>query len=144
MAQQLEVGHDRTAGISKQSLKHAGELLKRGEAKNITPEEIAAINAENETFWGNVVVSRIEHEVEVTEGGLVKNAGKVYRTQDAIVVMAGPGEYLPNGVFVQCQFQPGDRVVITKHGGTNMELDGFDLLMLNMRQVYLGKRKKAV
>jgi chaperonin GroES len=143
MAQQLEVGHDRTAGISKQSLKHAEELLKRDEAKNITPAEIAKLNDDNEVYWGNVIVSRVEHEVELTDGGIVKNAGKVYRTQDAIVVLAGPGEYLPNGTFVACDFKPGDKVVITKHGGTNMELDGFDLLMLNMRQVYAGRKKKA-
>lgn len=116
-------------------------MLRQTEAgfKRLTAEEIAYFNEEYEANWAQIIVQPLEAEIEKTAGGIIKTA-KPKREQRALVVLVGPGEY-QNGTLIKPTQKPGQIVTVTKHGGTNFELEGRDLLIVHMLQVYVTKRK---
>jgi len=77
----------------------------------------------------NVLVQSIKME-EVSAGGLVMVHGSHEKSNKAMVIATGEGRILENGVLVPISLQPGEEVLIPKHAGTPMTLDGEDYLML--------------
>ena len=82
-----------------------------------------------------IVVRPLEPE-ERTASGLVIPDTARDKPQQGEVLAVGPGrraeatgEYIPVGVKV------GDRVVYSKYGGTEITVDGEDLLILSSRDV---------
>ena len=125
--------------VENRFLEDAAELVARELEQGISAEAIAAINARYECFGGNVVVHRIREKEETTEAGVIKRTS---RSQEAIVVLVGPGEYLADGNFVPTSLLPGDRVLVTRNGGTDIELGDAKLLLLHIKQVYLGEKRR--
>jgi chaperonin GroES len=82
-----------------------------------------------------IVVKASEAE-ETTASGLVIPDTAKEKPQQGEVIAVGPGrrseqtgELIPVGVSV------GDKVVYSKYGGTEITVDGADLLILNARDV---------
>lgn len=80
------------------------------------------------------VVISVNAAEEVTGFGLVIPANAQERPQTGIVLEVGPGrtEY---GMLIPPDMAPGDTVVFSKFGGTELTIDGISVLILSARDV---------
>ena len=76
-----------------------------------------------------VVVRRIEAE-EKTKGGIIIPDTAKEKPQEGEIVAAGPGARDENGKIIPLDVQPGDRVLFGKWSGTEVKIDGQDLLIM--------------
>jgi chaperonin GroES len=76
-----------------------------------------------------VVVKRIESE-EKTKGGIIIPDTAKEKPQEGEVVAVGPGARDESGKLVPLDLKAGDRVLFGKWSGTEVKLDGVDLLIM--------------
>lgn len=76
-----------------------------------------------------VVVRRIEAE-EKTSGGIIIPDSAKEKPQQGEVVAVGPGARDEAGKLVELSLKPGDRVLFGKWSGTEIKIDGEDLLIM--------------
>ncbi|NML08017.1 co-chaperone GroES [Sphingomonas sp. G-3-2-10] len=76
-----------------------------------------------------VVVRRIEAE-EKTSGGIIIPDTAKEKPQEGEVVAAGPGVRDDKGNLVALSVAAGDRVLFGKWSGTEVKIDGEDLLIM--------------
>lgn len=76
-----------------------------------------------------VVVRRIEAE-EKTSGGIIIPDTAKEKPQEGEVVAVGPGTRDDAGKLVELSVQAGDRVLFGKWSGTEVKIDGEDLLIM--------------
>ena len=76
-----------------------------------------------------VVVKRIEGE-EKTKGGIIIPDSAKEKPQEGEVVAVGPGARDDSGKLVPLDLKAGDRVLFGKWSGTEVKLDGADLLIM--------------
>jgi chaperonin GroES len=76
-----------------------------------------------------VVVRRIEAE-EKTKGGIIIPDTAKEKPQEGEVVAVGPGARDENGKLVPLDVKAGDRVLFGKWSGTEVRVDGEDLLIM--------------
>jgi len=81
-----------------------------------------------------VVVRRIEAE-EMTSGGIIIPATAKEKPQEGEVVTGGPGARDEAGKRVELSVQPGDRVLFGKWSGTEVKIDGEDLLIMKENDI---------
>jgi chaperonin GroES len=84
---------------------------------------------------------------ETTISGLVIPDTAKEKPQQGEVLAVGPGRRAENsGELVPIDLSEGDTVVYSKYGGTEITVDGEDLLILSSRDVLAkvggGKKKK--
>lgn len=77
----------------------------------------------------NVVVKRIEAEEEMAGGIIIPDTAKE-KPQEGQVLAVGPGKLLDNGSRRPLAVQAGNRVLFGKYAGTEVTIDGDDLLIL--------------
>lgn len=77
-----------------------------------------------------VLVKRLEAE-EVSAGGIVLPDTAKEKPQEAEVVSLGTGGKDEDGKPVEFAVKVGDTVLISKYGGTDVKVDGEDLLILS-------------
>jgi chaperonin GroES len=75
-----------------------------------------------------VVVQSIEAE-QVTASGIVLPDTASEKPQRGKVLAVGPGRY-EDGKRISPQVAEGDEVIYSKYGGTEVKVDGEDLLIL--------------
>ena len=87
-----------------------------------------------------VVVKRIESE-EKTKGGIIIPDTAKEKPQEGQVVAVGPGARDESGKLVALDVKAGDRVLFGKWSGTEVKLDGQDLLIMKESDIMgvLGK-----
>ena len=83
-----------------------------------------------EPLGGNVVVKRTEPD-EVTAGGIVLPDAAREKPQEGRVLSVGNGKLLENGSRSEPQVSEGDRVLFSSYAGTEIEIDGGQLLIMN-------------
>ena len=93
-----------------------------------------------------IVVRPAEAE-ETTISGLVIPDTAKEKPQQGEVLAVGPGRRAENsGDLIPIDLSEGDTVVYSKYGGTEITVDGEDLLILSSRDVLAkvggGKKKK--
>jgi chaperonin GroES len=93
-----------------------------------------------------IVVRPAEAE-ETTISGLVIPDTAKEKPQQGEVLAVGPGRRADNsGELIPIDLSEGDTVVYSKYGGTEITVDGEDLLILSSRDVLAkvggGKKKK--
>ncbi len=93
-----------------------------------------------------IVVRPAEAE-ETTISGLVIPDTAKEKPQQGEVLAVGPGRRAEtSGELIAVDLEPGDTVVYSKYGGTEIVIDGEDLLILSSRDVLAkvlgGKKKK--
>ena len=89
-----------------------------------------------------IVVRPAEAE-ETTISGLVIPDTAKEKPQQGEVLAVGPGRRAENsGELIPLDLAAGDTVVYSKYGGTEITVDGEDLLILSSRDV-LAKQKSA-
>ena len=81
-----------------------------------------------------VVVKRIEEEPK-TKGGIVLPDTAKEKPQKGKVIAVGTGRVLENGQRVPREVKEGDIVVFAKYGGTEIEIDGEEYVILSERDL---------
>ena len=76
-----------------------------------------------------VVVKRIDAEEKSAGGIIIPDTVKEKPSQGEIVAV-GPGGRDENGKLVQLEVKAGDRVLFGKWSGTEVKLDGEELLIM--------------
>jgi len=76
-----------------------------------------------------VVVKRIDAE-EKTKGGIIIPDTAKEKPQEGEVVAVGPGGRDENGKLIAMDLKAGDRVLFGKWSGTEVKLDGDELLIM--------------
>ena len=77
-----------------------------------------------------LLVEPIE-EKETKKGGIVIPDTAKEKPQEGIIRALGTGKLDDNGKKVPFEVKVGDRVLVTKYGGTEIKLDGKDYKILN-------------
>ena len=94
-----------------------------------------------------VVVRRIDAD-QKTAGGIIIPDTVQEKPQEGQVVSVGPGARNDRGDLVPTQLKTGDRVLFAKWSGTEVKIDGEDLLIMKESDVLgviedIGSLKKA-
>jgi len=76
-----------------------------------------------------VVVKRIDSD-EKTKGGIIIPDTAKEKPQEGEVVAVGPGARDESGKLVALDVKKGDRVLFGKWSGTEVKIDGADLLIM--------------
>jgi len=76
-----------------------------------------------------VLVKRVEEE-ERTKGGIIIPDTAKEKPQEGEVVAVGPGARDDNGKIQPLDVKAGDRILFGKWSGTEVKLDGQDLLIM--------------
>ena len=76
-----------------------------------------------------VLVRRIEAE-EKTAGGIIIPDAAKEKPMEGEIIAVGPGGRDENGQLVALDVKAGDRILFGKWSGTEVKLDGEDLLIM--------------
>jgi chaperonin GroES len=76
-----------------------------------------------------VVVKRLDGE-EKTKGGIIIPDTAKEKPQEGEVVAVGPGARGDDGKVVALDVKVGDRILFGKWSGTEVKIDGVDLLIM--------------
>jgi chaperonin GroES len=88
----------------------------------------AAVNLK--PLGDRVLVEPVE-EKEVKKGGIIIPDTAKEKPTEGLVVALGTGKTDDNGKKVPFEVKKGDRVLISKYGGTEIKLDGKEYKILN-------------
>ena len=81
-----------------------------------------------------VLIKRVEEE-EKTKGGIIIPDTAKEKPQEGEVVSVGPGARDEAGKLVPLDVKAGDRVLFGKWSGTEVKVDGDDLLIMKESDV---------
>lgn len=98
-------------------------------ATNITP------------LHDRVIVRRIEEGEQVRGGIIIPDTAKE-KPQEGEVVAAGEGKYKEDGTRQALDVKKGDRVLFGKYSGSEIKLDGEELLIMREDEI-LGIIERA-
>ncbi len=86
-------------------------------------------------LYDRIVVKRIEHQEEQTQGGLYIPDSAKEKPQEGEVVAVGKGKRLEDGKVVPLDVQVGDRILFGKYSGSEIKLDNDEYLMMREDEV---------
>ena len=81
-----------------------------------------------------VVIKRIEEDKKTAGGIIIPDTAKEKPSQGEIIAV-GPGGRDEDGKLVAMNTKVGDRVLFAKWSGTDVKIDGEDLLILRETEV---------
>ena len=76
-----------------------------------------------------IVVRPIKRE-EVTKGGIVLPDTAKEKPQEGKIIAVGPGKLADDGKRLEMEVKKGDKVMYAKYAGTEIKIDGEELLIL--------------
>jgi chaperonin GroES len=76
-----------------------------------------------------IIVKRMEEQEQMRGGLYIPDTAKE-KPQEGEVLAVGNGKLLDNGTRTTIDLKPGDRVLFGKYAGTEIKLDGEELLIL--------------
>lgn len=85
---------------------------------------------------GDKVVVEIIEEPTTTASGIVLPDTAKEKSQRGKVLAVGSGKLMDNGERVALEVKTGDTVVFAKYGGTEISLEGKDLMILSERDIH--------
>jgi chaperonin GroES len=90
-----------------------------------------------------VVVKRVKEE-EKTKGGIIIPDTAQEKPQEGEVIAVGPGARDEDGEYIKPDVKVGDRVLFGKWSGTEVKIDGEDLLIMKESDIMgVIEQKKA-
>ena len=96
-----------------------------------------------------VVIRRV-HEADKSKGGIIIPDTAREKPMEGEVLAVGPGARNDKGALVAIDLRAGDRILFGKWSGTEIKLDGEDLLIMNQTDVMgvieplaVGQKKAA-
>ena len=81
------------------------------------------------------ILVRPEEGQETTISGIVIPDTAKEKPQEGTVLAIGPGKRSDTGELIPMDVKEGDRVMYSKYGGTEIKVDGEELLILSSRDV---------
>jgi chaperonin GroES len=81
-----------------------------------------------------VLIKRVEEE-EKTKGGIIIPDTAKEKPQEGKVISVGPGARDENGKLQPLDVKKGDRILFGKWSGTEVKIDGEDLLIMKESDV---------
>ncbi len=81
-----------------------------------------------------IVVQANEAETTTASGIVIPDTAKE-KPQEGKVLAVGPGRVNDTGTRIPVDVSVGDKVIYSKYGGTEITVEGEDLLILNARDV---------
>ena len=81
-----------------------------------------------------LVVKRTQEE-EKTKGGIIIPDTAKEKPLEGVVVAVGSGKILKNGKTVALDVKEGDKVLFGKYSGTEVKVDGQELVLLREEDV---------
>ena len=81
-----------------------------------------------------IVIRRLDGE-EKTKGGIIIPDTAKEKPQEGVVVEVGPGARDESGNFVPTELKAGDRILFGKWSGTEVKIDGEELLIMKESDV---------
>ncbi|MFA4893318.1 co-chaperone GroES [Brevundimonas sp.] len=81
-----------------------------------------------------VLVKRVEEESK-TKGGIIIPDSAKEKPQEGEVVSVGPGSRDEDGKHVPMDLKAGDRILFGKWSGTEVKIDGADLIIMKEADV---------
>lgn len=79
----------------------------------------------------DLVLVRPSKREEVTRGGIVLPDTAKEKPQEGEVLAVGPGRVSESGTKIPMEVAVGDTVVYSKYGGTEITVDGEELILLH-------------
>jgi chaperonin GroES len=76
-----------------------------------------------------VLVRRVEEETKTAGGIIIPDTAKE-KPMEGEIVAAGPGARNDDGALIPLDVKEGDRVLFGKYAGTEVKIDGEDLLIM--------------
>jgi len=98
-----------------------------------------------EPLADRLVVKPIQKD-EVTKSGLVLPDTAKEKPQEGEVLAVGPGRIADDGTRIAMDVKVGDLVIYAKYGGTEIKIDGEEVMILRESDVLAkrpGKKGKA-
>src|SRR5437879_3045239 len=80
---------------------------------------------------GDHVLVEPTEENEVKKGGIIIPDTAKEKPTEGVVRAVGPGKKDDDGKTIPIEVREGDRVLITRYGGTEVKLDGKEYKILN-------------
>ena len=81
-----------------------------------------------------VIVRRIEEGEQIRGGIIIPDSAKE-KPQEGEVVAAGEGKYKEDGTRQALDVKPGDRVLFGKYSGSEIKIDGEELLIMREDEI---------
>jgi chaperonin GroES len=132
-------------------VKEAGRLPPRAKAdvpyRRSSPTE-SECSMKFRPLHDRVVIRRIEGE-DKTKGGIIIPDTVKEKPQEGEVVAVGPGARDESGKLTPIELKPGERVLFGKWSGTEVKIDGEELLIMKETDVMgviegaIASKKKA-
>lgn len=85
---------------------------------------------------GDKVVVEVIDEPQTTASGIVLPDSAKEKSQRGKVVAVGSGKLLDDGQRVALEVKVGDTVVFAKYGGTEIDLEGKEYMILSERDIH--------
>jgi len=104
------------------------DLIRKKQSNQQKEDERMAVNLK--PLGDRVLVEPVE-EKEVKKGGIIIPDTAKEKPTEGLVVALGTGKTDDNGKKVPFEVKKGDRVLISKYGGTEIKLDGKEYKILN-------------
>jgi len=76
-----------------------------------------------------ILVKRLEEE-NTTAGGIIIPDSAKEKPAEGEIVAVGPGKLNDKGERITMDVKPGDRVLFSKYGGTDVKIEGDDYLIM--------------
>src|SRR3982750_2839621 len=86
------------------------------------------------TLGDRILVEAVE-EKDSKKGGIIIPDSAKEKPMESIVVAVGTGKTDDNGKKVAFEMKKGDRVLVSKYGGTDIKSDGKDYKIVNTDDV---------
>jgi chaperonin GroES len=104
------------------------ELLKTVNTTTNKKKNSMALNIK--PLGDRILVEAVE-EKEVKKGGIIIPDSAKEKPQEGIVVVLGTGKLDEDGKRIPFEVKKGDRVLVSKYGGTEIKIDGKEYKIFN-------------
>lgn len=81
------------------------------------------------------VLVKVDEEEKKTKGGILLPDTAQKKSQKGTVITIGSGKMLDNGVRTPFEVKVGDRVLLAKYSGVDIEEEGENYLLLSERDI---------
>ncbi|MCS6807186.1 MAG: co-chaperone GroES [Bacteroidota bacterium] len=82
------------------------------------------------------VIVRAAQPEEVTKGGIILPDTAKEKPQQGEVIAVGPGKIGDDGKTIAMQVKKGDKVLYGKYSGTEVNIDGEDVLIMRESDIF--------